>query len=147
MCLDWGLNPQPRYMPWSVKPTIFWCTGWWATRPGSDFLQLHFSCMQSPECKAADLKIGPVTEHWEATVFCWYTLHNCDTLNSFLSPGQVALLFGASSHTPKIASLISDQGTYLGCGFDLWLGHVREANRSMFLSHINVSLLSSYILG
>ena len=39
MCPTWGLNPQPRYVPWSrIEPITFWCMGWaptdWATPPG-----------------------------------------------------------------------------------------------------------------
>ena len=56
------------------------------------------------------------------------------------SPGQVALLIGTSSHTPK------------GCEFYPQLGHIPRlqvqspvgqhtgGNHSMFLSHIDVSL-------
>ena len=26
---NWGLNPQPRYVPWpGIEPPTFWCTGW-----------------------------------------------------------------------------------------------------------------------
>ena len=42
-------------------------------------------------------------------------------------PGRLAQLTGAWSHIPKVAGLIPSQGTYLGCGFDPWSGHMQEA--------------------
>ena len=31
---DWGLNPQPRYVPWpGIKPATFWCTGRHSNQP------------------------------------------------------------------------------------------------------------------
>ena len=28
-CPDWGLNLQPRYVPWlGIEPATFWCMGW-----------------------------------------------------------------------------------------------------------------------
>ena len=43
--------------------------------------------------------------------------------------GQVAQLVGLSSH---IMDSIPVQGTYLGCKFDPWLGHVQEAADQCF---------------
>ena len=40
----------------------------------------------------------------------------------------------------KVAGLIPSQGTYLGCGFDHWPGHITGGNQSLFLSHIDVFL-------
>ena len=40
----------------------------------------------------------------------------------------------------KVTSSIPDQGSFLCCGFHLWLGSVQEVNQSMFLSHMDVSL-------
>ena len=46
----------------------------------------------------------------------------------------------------KVAGSIPDQGTYLGCGCDPWVGCVQEATRPMFLFHIDVSVSLSHIL-
>ena len=42
----------------------------------------------------------------------------------------------------KVGDSIPSQGTYLGCGFDLWLGHMCEATNRCF-SHINVCVCVS----
>ena len=51
----------------------------------------------------------------------------------------VAQLAGASSVNQKTVGLIPSQATCLGCGFGPWLGAHARGNRSMCLSHINVS--------
>ena len=49
----------------------------------------------------------------------------------------------------KFAGSIAGQGTYLGCGFDPWLGYVREATDQCFsLSPpSSVSKVNKHILG
>ena len=48
MCSDWGLNPQPRHVPWlGIKPSAFWYMGRCSlksTEPsGEDFLDLSIT--------------------------------------------------------------------------------------------------------
>ena len=55
----------------------------------------------------------------------WVMVEN-DTLRMHIEnlvPGRVAQLVGALSCTPKGCRFKSDQGTYLGCGFDHQLVH------------------------
>ena len=59
---------------------------------------------------------------------------------------SVVQLVEASSCNQRVASSIPNQGTYLGCRFDPWAGHVlylvralMEGNQLMPLSHINIS--------
>ena len=60
---------------------------------------------------------------------CQHYLEDLDTdiKRVKISPGWVAQLVGVLSHTPKGWGFNSGQDTYLGCGFDPQLGHVREA--------------------
>ena len=46
----------------------------------------------------------------------------------------------------KVADSIPGQGTYLGCGFDPWLGHIWEAaNQCFSLSQINIQIFQVMI--
>ena len=53
---------------------------------------------------------------------------------------RVAQLVDHRSVKPKVAGLIPSQGTCLGCGFNPWSGHMREAIDRCFSSTLAPSL-------
>ena len=56
-------------------------------------------------------------------------------------PWPVAPRVGVLSRAPKGGGFDPQQGVCLGCGFNPWLGHKREAtHRRLSVSHIDVCL-------
>ena len=76
-------------------------------------------------------------------VTTWMSVHLCisNSTTPKVKTGPLPALagwLGWLEHRPthqKVTGSISGQGTYLGCGFDPWLGHIQKGtNRCLFLS-------------
>ena len=92
---------------------------------------------------------GMSFNHLETILPPWSPWKNCLPQNQPLVPKR---LRSAAVHQ-KVAGSIPNQDRYLGCGFDLQSGHIREATNQCFsFSHqcflsLSLSQINKHILG
>ena len=81
--------------------------------------------------KSAPIRDKNTFSHLRCASRCAYRKYVVTLKKKKALAGWLSWLEHHSKHQ-KVAGLILSQGTYLGCGFNLWLGHIEEGTNQYF---------------